>query len=358
MISLSISYFLSYIEYFNIQFLKISKVLRLPLSSIYESLNGKVINILADDVDQFDLALEYLHHVWKGPCECVIFGYFIYQYLGVPGMIGLSILFCFMPLQGLQIYQISIYRKYLTVLILAYLSIKASQIQNKLSNQTDIRIRIVSETITGIRIVKMYGLEHVFENKIKEVRRFVLCFIINPISNIFGKHCFTFRKEIGIIQSLYRIRAALVILSLLSRFAIFISLVTFTKLGKETDARNLFQAFAFFNLLNWSMLWQWPFALINCGQGYVALKRIQDFLLAKETYTHVSIETSENEEPLNRTTYPKDETKAVSVKNVTSKWRAGSNRSAGIYCLNLNVGSGELCAIIGPVGSGNYNYFS
>lgn len=79
------------------------KLLRLPLSSIYESLNGKVINIMADDLNQFERSLEYLHHAWKGPCESVIFCYFIYREIGVAGIVGFSVLLCFTPLQGFPV---------------------------------------------------------------------------------------------------------------------------------------------------------------------------------------------------------------------------------------------------------------
>lgn len=160
------------------------------------------------------------------------------------------------------------------------------------------------------------------------------------------RYCFTFSTEIGIIQSLYRIRAVLVSLSLLTRVSIFVSLVTYLKLGNTITPQNMFTTFAFFNLLNWSMLWQWPFALIHYGQGYVALKRIQAFLLTNETTTN------DYDEPLNRTMFPKHETKAIYLRDVTSKWMVGSNRNAGIYNSSLNVTSGQLCAIIGPVGSG------
>lgn len=100
------------------------------------------------------------------------------------------------------------------------------------------------------------------------------------------------------------------------------------------------------------MLWQWPFALIHCGQGYVAMKRMQAFLLANEMSSYVSIEASMDISTMNRFIFPKHETKAVTVMDVTSKWTAGSNRSSGLYNSSLNVASGELCAVIGPVGSG------
>lgn len=99
------------------------------------------------------------------------------------------------------------------------------------------------------------------------------------------------------------------------------------------------------------MLWHWPFALINYGQVYVAMNRIQAFLLNQEMSTKASIECPQDDS-LNRKIFPKDETTAVNLTIITSKWIAGSNRDSGIYDSSLNIVSGELCAIIGPVGSG------
>lgn len=76
------------------------QVFRLSLVSIYESVNGKVINIMADDVNQFGLMFEYIQHTWKGPFESAIFAYFIYREIGLAGIVGCSLLLCFMPLQG------------------------------------------------------------------------------------------------------------------------------------------------------------------------------------------------------------------------------------------------------------------
>lgn len=160
-----------------------------------------------------------------------------------------------------------------------------------------------------------------------------------------------------ILQSLHRIQALLVTLSLLTRLSILVSLVTFLYLGQTITPHKEFITFALFNLLNWSMMWQWPFALIQCGQGYVAIKRIQNFLLnSEETSRNTSINNNNgnSDQILNRCIFAKgsQETTAIHLENVTSKWLAASNRVAGVFNSSLSVASGELCALIGPVGSG------
>lgn len=76
------------------------KTLKLSKASIEDGLNGKVINILSNDLAKFDIGLAFLHDVWKGPLEAFILGYFIYLEIGISGLIGMMFLTSFVPLQG------------------------------------------------------------------------------------------------------------------------------------------------------------------------------------------------------------------------------------------------------------------
>lgn len=82
------------------------------------------------------------------------------------------------------------------------------------------------------------------------------------------------------------------------------------------------------------------------------MKRIQAFLLHEEMGTNASIDSGRKADAKNRIIFPKDDTKAINLTNITSKWISASDRDAGIYNSSLTIASGELCAIIGPVGSG------
>lgn len=86
----------------------------------------------------------------------------------------------------------------------------------------------------------------------------------------------------------------------------------------------------------------------------MAIKRIQTFLLNDEmTQRNASIECDR----MHRNVLPKGDTVAIRLVDITSKWLAGSNRNAGIYNSSLSVASGELCAVIGAVGSGLLNFW-
>lgn len=78
------------------------KALRLSKSSNEDGLNGRIINILSNDLGKFDIGLAFLHDVWKGPLESIIFFIVIYKEIGISAIIGMAFLASFIPLQGRQ----------------------------------------------------------------------------------------------------------------------------------------------------------------------------------------------------------------------------------------------------------------
>lgn len=65
-----------------------------------EGFNGKVINLMSTDVAHFDYCMFYIHLLWKGPVEILVFGYFIYKEIGYYGWIGIGFILCFVPIQS------------------------------------------------------------------------------------------------------------------------------------------------------------------------------------------------------------------------------------------------------------------
>lgn len=76
------------------------KSLRLMKSSTEEGQNGLIINLLSSDLAKFDIGLAFLHDVWKGPLEALVFFIVIYIEIGVAAVAGMAFLASFIPLQG------------------------------------------------------------------------------------------------------------------------------------------------------------------------------------------------------------------------------------------------------------------
>lgn len=85
------------------------KTLSLPKAAVSEGMNGKVINLLSNDLTRFEIAMAFFHDIWKGPLEAILFGYFIYREIGIGAIIGIAFLLSFIPLQGNFIITIILY---------------------------------------------------------------------------------------------------------------------------------------------------------------------------------------------------------------------------------------------------------
>lgn len=179
---------------------------------------------------------------------------------------------------------------------------------------------------------------------------------------------------------------------MIAKLSLFLSLVSYILLGEVITARKVFIVSSYFNILNLSMMYFWPVAISTVAEGYVSVKRIQEFLLeSEEKPTTLNIiddqhMTNENIDKKSMNNYRRknvvkakfidmvkdsdaainlvqvnryDEantmlTKNLILDNVTAVWELNSENSTnpGIYNINLKIEPGNLCGIIGQVGSG------
>lgn len=206
---------------------------------------------------------------------------------------------------------------------------------------------------------------------------------------------FFFRKEINMIRGSSYVRAAICSLNLISRFAIFLSLVSYVYFGNVITARKVFIVSSFYNILNLSMVHFWPLAITCCAEAYVSIKRIQKFLLTselkpqsieeediddgkKQPITNGQLKTKHIEdedknyykknyrnelveeisELLTRRTVDEScDQKGIIFRNATAAWSLEEPKITGITSINLEVHSKKLCSIIGQVGSGKSTLF-
>lgn len=68
-------------------------------SSQVDGLEGRVINLISNDFSKFDIALCFLHDLWKGPLEVFLLGFLSYREMGVSGLVGIIFILSFVPIQ-------------------------------------------------------------------------------------------------------------------------------------------------------------------------------------------------------------------------------------------------------------------
>ena len=116
-----------------------------------------------------------------------------------------------------------------------------------------------------------------------------------------------------------------------------------TLFTKVLTAEKAFLCLSMFNTVRLSMTLFFPFAISQLGETKVSITRIQDFLLLEER----------EEQGGGRIINQREENKpdTVVLENVTGKWKKDENEDT-LKNINLNLKTGQLVAIIGPVGSG------
>jgi len=85
--------FIIYYLYLFIQALCLSQ------TALGETTVGQVINLISNDVSQFDSSMNSIHYLWIGPLQTIVITYFMWQEIGVSSLIGISMFLFFIPLQ-------------------------------------------------------------------------------------------------------------------------------------------------------------------------------------------------------------------------------------------------------------------
>lgn len=188
---------------------------------------------------------------------------------------------------------------------------------------------------------------------------------------------------------------------MVSRLSIFLSIISYIYFGNYITARKVFIVFSYFNILNQSMVYFWPLAITSVAEGYISVRRIQEFLLTSEdkpnslnsgkknktndkgdnndddddankklkefqrknivnevTKKANGNTTDEIENEINKLLVPHRSVtidakiKGIGMENVTAAWELCEKGGAGIIDINLKIEENELCAIVGQVGAG------
>lgn len=281
------------------------KILRLSKKSSSETTSGYVVNLLSNDVSRLDYGFIFAHYIWILPVHSAIICYLIWRqirYAAFVGVIGLLLK---------------------TVPVQTGLSKLSSILRMKVALRTDYRVGIMNEIIQGIQVIKMYAWEIPFQSVVAESRR----------------------KEIKQIRYASYIRAVyLSTMVFTERSTLFITLAACTWLGENISADVVFSMAQFFNNLQLLAAIFYPLAVSLGAEALVSIKRIQKFLMQEEINDAMKGITFIKDEEL----LPKSN--IMEINGVTASWREDERKT--LDNINFYVSVGNLCAVIGPVGSG------
>ncbi|XP_068901758.1 probable multidrug resistance-associated protein lethal(2)03659 isoform X2 [Tenebrio molitor] len=294
------------------------KLLKMKSTTIQNVSLGHIVNLLSNDVEQFDKAVISFNFLWIGPLKVIIAAYYLVVTYGYSSIVGMVV-----PVLCLLI-QMILFRKlfYLRMILAA---------------KVDSRVRVLSDTINGIRSIKMFTWEKPFAKLVDNARK-------AEMRDIAKGNC-------------YRI-SNFSLAIFFQKTSVFLCILVAVLYNETLTPQYVFALLIIYDALRQtSHLWSW--SLISTSELMVSLRRIEQFLLLEQKHTTnlpLFIEPSlhnidRNINKLEKGTEEFDQLCGVSLKNVNAKWDVTSSNS-NLVDVTITATTGQLVAVVGVAGSG------
>ncbi|XP_034193261.2 ATP-binding cassette subfamily C member 4 [Osmia lignaria lignaria] len=313
------------------------KVLRLSKGALIQTTPGQIVNFLSNDVSRFDELSFYLNFIWITPLQIIIIAAIIWQKIGILTIVTIgSLMLIILPIHSIFIKLSGKMRRMIAVL-------------------TDKRIQLMNELITGIQVVKMYAWEEPFAKIVADIRA----------------------AEMKKIKFTSYVRAMYYGFSLFTtRTVLFFTLLSFILTGNDLSAEITYMLSTYFEIFQLSAAHFFPNALILTTETMISIKRLEKFLLLEEQSKEESsslLDTEQNSflkfkevkekvefirmiDANRKKVASSNESKergsvSIVLERVSANWIA-KQLPPSICNVSIKIQSGQLCALIGPVGSG------
>ncbi|KAG0292891.1 hypothetical protein BGZ96_003540 [Linnemannia gamsii] len=309
-----------------------------------------IANLIAVDVKKLEIPFSYVFYLYGFPLQFILAGVQLYWLLGYASLVGIFCMFATYPIPA---------KLYSMIL----------KLFKDIMNTKDERMDALNEMLSAIRIVKFFGWESKFEEKITAAREKELQ-----------------RTKESYVQMIFT-DIVWMIVPLLN---VVVILTVYTKVfGHEISASKMFTTLALFNIMRQSLN-MLPWQIKNTMQAAVSLKRINKFLLEEELVkdtTVTKLDSKARADPFNPTIgfvmasyiWPNKEqgkdavTEKAAPKKVSiwHKIKAKFSKTPAIVLTDEPVAEGEapeerfklknlsvdfpvgkLSVIVGPTGSG------
>uniref|UniRef100_A0A915BDK8 ABC-type glutathione-S-conjugate transporter n=1 Tax=Parascaris univalens TaxID=6257 RepID=A0A915BDK8_PARUN len=279
------------------------KALALSNSARKNRTVGEIVNLMSVDIQRFQEMTSFIMLFWSAPLQVILSIYFLWRLLGISVIAGLFILIAMIPFNS-------------------WISVKMRNCQVEQMKHKDERLKLMSEILNGIKVLKLYAWESSMQKTILEIRK----------------------KEIMVLRRLAFYNAVITLSWSCAPF--LVAVLTFGVYVNVDPVNNVltpqvtFVGLSLFNILRFPLA---VFAMIfsQAVQCAVSNRRLKSFLADDEMDPFV-IESSSASD-------------AVIIRDGTFSW-GGSE--ATLKDLNLHIKKGELVAVVGSVGSGKSSLLS
>ncbi|RUS83667.1 hypothetical protein EGW08_008573 [Elysia chlorotica] len=259
---------------------------------------GEIVNLMSVDTKNLELFLVYSCNAWSGLFHLVFGAYLCYTVSGISMATGFGFIVAMLAVNLLTNQRVGTY-------------------QEELMNIGDRRLKVVSEVLDGMKVIKLHAWEPLFSEKIASLRRKELKVLLHiALFGILETFAFTASKF----------------------WMTFCILATFVALrsSHHLDAKRAFLIINYINIINMAVLCL-PLVVKLGVKMRISLSRIDDFLQTEDV----------GKADFNRDT--KDPF-ALRITKSDFKWEASGPIT--LRDIDLQVRPGQLVAVVGAVGCG------
>ena len=261
--------------------------------------HGEIVNLMSVDAQKFQDISTHIHMLWSAPLQIGLSLYFLYRELGVAIFPGIGLIIALIPFNS-------------------FAGKKVGGYMREVMLAKDKRLKVVSEMLTSMKIVKLYAWETFFKKWICDVR-------VKELDRIWQK------AKIGVIVSI-----SWAVSPFLITLAAFSTYVLYDPEKNIITPQKAFVAITYFNMLRFPMQFL-PNVLMQLFELMVNVTRLQNFLNLPETEANKANSSVEKGQ--------------IKVKNGHFKWDSKS-KLFGLSDINIEIKQGELVAIVGHIGAG------
>ena len=119
---------------------------------------GQIVNMMSVDATMVDMACDWMHYGWSAVAQLIVAVALLINALGPSALVGVGIMLIFVPMQTYVMKGLRFARR-------------------SALKYTDQRIRMLSEILQGIRVIKVYAWESSFIKQISDLRNNELKFV-------------------------------------------------------------------------------------------------------------------------------------------------------------------------------------
>ncbi|ESO85415.1 hypothetical protein LOTGIDRAFT_183817 [Lottia gigantea] len=294
---------------------------------------GQIVNFMSTDTDRIINFCPSFHAFWSLPFQVAVSLYLLHQQVGLAFLAGLAFAIILIPINR-------------------QLAIKIGDLSSKMMEQKDSRVKLMTEILSGIRVIKFYSWEKHFTSQVNSIRD-------QELKNL---KCQKYLDALCV----YFWATTPVLISILT-------FTTYSLLGHQLTAAKVFTSLSLFIMLI-GPLNAFPWVINGLMESWVSLKRVEEFFKLKTfdpiSYfsQHLDITSSIRVDKGSFSWLPKDSNIISSSQNgrtnqmpgSTNENPAGSEDSTNensssllmLSNINLHIRKGQFLGIIGKVGSG------